>query len=473
MKILFLNPPFFSGDLYMKEVGRCGRRAVAGELWPQTGLAYLAAVALEEKCDVDLIDAMASRVGIDELTQRICNFAPDLVVANTTTPTFKNDVLVLERLKAAHPAIYAFTGTHVSALPDQSLKNSQADLIFINEAEETLREIIRHWDNWHNVPGIAFRNGNNVKITPPRPYIANLDDLPFPARRFLPNHQYKMPFFEDKPYATVIPTRGCPWKCIFCRAGEVWGAKIRTRSPENVIAEIEQIIGEFSIRNIVFMTDSLTLDKKWANAFFDAIPGRGLKFRWICNSRVDAITPDLLKKMKAAGCLLISYGVESGSQEILDASKKKITLDDSRDAMRWTREAGIMSMAYFIIGLPGETNETIEASIRFAKDIKPDYVNFHIATPFPGTELYEIAKQNRWLISDDWSEYEEEGSAVLRTETLTGQDLVEAQKRAMRKFYLRPVRLVKEVSNIKNLAQLRARIKAGASILVTLCKKKH
>lgn len=474
MRILFLNPPILTGEAYMKELGRCGRRSVAGELWPQTGLAYLAAVALKEKCDIKLIDAMASGETAQNLKQITAAFAPDLVIANTTTPTFKNDAKVLELLRGGHPeGVYAFTGTHVSALPEESLRESSADLVFIDEAEQTLREMILKWKNWSDIPGLAYKKGDTILITSPCPYISNLDELPFPARQFLPNDKYRMPFFEDEPYVTVIPTRGCPWQCTFCRAGKVWGSRIRTRSPENVIEEILEIKNKLGINNVIFMTDSLTLDKKWAAGFFDAILERNLVFRWICNSRVDAVAPEMLSRMKKAGCMLISYGVESGNQEILDESKKKISLEDSRNAIKWTREAGILSMAYFILGLPGETPETIEETIRFACDLDPDYANFHIATPFPGTQLYDIAREKGWLVTTDWSEYEEEGSAVLRTEALTARDLVAAQKRAMRRFYLRPQRILKEIRSVKNLSQLKARLKAGLSLFCLLSRKKN
>lgn len=461
-----------SGEHFMKEVGRCGRRTVAGELWPQTGLAYLAAVALKEGCDVRLIDAMASGETAEDLANIVRSFAPDLVLIHTTTPTFQNDALVLEQLKMAHPAVYAFVGTHVSALPEESLRRSKADFVFINEAEESLREVILKWDDWRaGIPGLAIRRDGEIMVTSECPYIANLDALPFPARHLLPNVKYHMPFFESEPFATVIPTRGCPWKCTFCRAGKVWGSKVRARSPENVIAEIEDMRKSLGIRNVVFMTDSLTLDRKWANRFLDLILERKLDIRWICNSRVDAVDLELLKKMKQAGCLLVSYGVESGNQAILDAAKKMIKLEDSRKAIRLTREAGLLSMAYFIIGLPGETAQTIEESIRFASEIDPDYVNFHVATPFPGTELYEIAQRNNWLATDDWNQYEEEGSAVLRTEALTAEDLVAAQRRAMRRFYMRPSRILKELWRLRNWGQLKARLRAAAAMLGALRKK--
>src|SRR5208283_3096165 len=162
---------------------------------------------------------------------------------------------------------------------------------------------------------------------------------------------------------------------------------------------------------------------------------RNIKINWIGNSRVDTISLELLKKMQQSGCQLLSFGMESGNQQILDSSKKHINLKQTVQGIQWAKQAGILTFGYFIVGLPGETWDTIKESIAFAKEADPDYVNFHVATPFPGTELYEIAKRNNWLITDDWSQYEEEGSAVMRTEHLSPEELVKAQKMAMRAFY--------------------------------------
>jgi len=472
LKVLFLNPPFITGDLFMKEVGRCGRRSVAGELWPQTGLAYLAAVALRAGCEARIVDAMASRMNLSELIDYTREFAPDLVVANSTTPTFRNDSEAMEALRKTHPAVYAFTGPHVSALPEESLRESGMDLVFINEAEMTLRQVLRKWKDWADIPGLAFRGGSGIVITSQCPAMSILDDLPLPARHLLPNASYTMPFFENEPFATVIPSRGCPWQCTFCRAGKVWGTKVRIREPRNVIEEIRDIRNNLGIRNVVFMTDSLTLDRRWAEAFFDLLIAEPPGFRWICNSRVDAVTPEMLLRMKKAGCILASYGVESANQAILDRAKKKTTPAQAREAIRWTRDAGILSMAYFILGLPGETKGTIEETIQFAREIDPDYVNFHVATPFPGTELYDLALENGWLTTRDWSAFEEEGSAVLSTETLSAEELVAAQKRAMRSFYIRPGRVWKEFRKIRTMGQFKARIKTAWHMVFTLNRRK-
>ncbi len=479
MRILFLNPPALNQSKYMKEIGRCGRRAVAGELWPQTGLAYLAAAVREAGHTPLIIDAMAEELTLNQLIQRITHWQPEMIVVNTTTPTFTNDITIIAEIMNVHPARTVLVGTHPSALPRESVSISEVDFVLINEAEDTIVELANFLATGKNgdehlrqIKGLAFKDKTGeVVITPPRPFIEPLDRLPLPARDLLPNHRYYMPFFGRHPFATVIPTRGCPWQCIFCRAGTVWGKKIRTRTPANVADEIQYIIDELHIRHIVFMTDSLTLNKNWLMEFLEILLTRKLKFQWICNSRVDAVDLEMLKLMKRCGCKLISYGVESGSQEILDRAKKHISLEDSRHAIAMNRAAGILSMAYFILGLPGENHQTIQQTINFIKELNPDYINVHIATPFPGTEFYRIAQQNGWLTSTEWSDYEEEGSAVIRTAELTTADLLAAQRRVMREFYLRPRWLLRELFRLRNHTSLTSRLTAAVNILRTLFNK--
>jgi radical SAM superfamily enzyme YgiQ (UPF0313 family) len=470
MRIFLLNPPHLSGTVYMKELGRCGRKSIAGERWPQTGLAYLAAVLLEDGHECRILDAMAEKIGVDETIRKISAFSPDLILIHITTPTFRNDAKVVELISQSAirnlQSKIGFTGTHGSVLPEESLHESVADFAIVGEAEETLRELVSKLSSdWENIQGLAFRKSKTqIQINQSRPLIANLNSLPFPARQLLPNEKYRMPFFAEEPFVTIIPSRGCPYQCTFCRAGAVWGERVRLRSAGNVCEEIERVISDLQIHNVVFMTDALTLKKSWTVELCELIKTRNLKIRWIGNSRVDAVDLELLKLMKSAGCELLSYGIESGNQAILDRAKKKITIAQSEQAIQLTKQAEILAFAYFILGLPGETRETINQTIAFAKKINPDYVNFHIATPFPGTELYQIAIDNKWLITDDWSQFEEQGSAVMRTEQLTAQDLVKAQKMAMRRFYFRPQQIAKEIKRVRNPAELKKKIRAGLKV---------
>ncbi len=486
MNILFLNPPSLKNEIFMKEIGRCGRKTVAGELWPQTGLAYLAAIATESGNNAKIIDGMATPLSINELINIIQKENFDLIIVHSSTPTFNNDNKIISEIKKVINVTIGFTGTHTTVLPKESLKNSKADFVLIGEAELTLREFINTLneipvqqdlfsssqnrinsaiDKLKTINGLAIKYEDKIIITPQREILPDLNSLPFPARELLPNDKYIMPFFDRKPFVTVVPSRGCPYKCTFCRAGKVWGTKPRFRDPSNIITEIKEIINKLNIKNIVFMTDALTLKRDWTLALLDEMLKENLGIRWICNSRVDSVDIEMLKLMKKVGCELISYGVESGNQTILDQAKKNIKIQDSINAIKLTRQAGITSLAYFIIGLPGETEETIKESIEFAKMLNPDYVNFHIATPFPGTEFYEYAKKNKLLISENWDDFEEEGSAVIRTKTLSPEQLIKFQKKAMNSFYFRPKYIMKELLSIRSTAALKAKIRACVNLI--------
>ncbi|HQO34216.1 MAG TPA: radical SAM protein [bacterium] len=460
-RCLFINPPMRNGTIYMKEIGRCGRRSIGGELWPQTGLAYLAAVARERGFTAELFDAMALGWGWEESLARASDFAPQLVFILVTTPTFTNDAAYAQAIRKTLPeAQIALVGTHVTALPEESLQESQADFGILGEAEPVLMEMLARWpDELHRVNGLARWQNGQVIRNPGRLFVESLDGLPDPARDLLPMDRYKMPFTEGRPFATVIPCRGCPYPCTFCRAGDVWGKKVRVRSPERVVRELLEIQGRFGIRDVAFMTDSLLTNREWAMNLFREMISAGIEIDWIANARADQVDPDLLNLMKQSGCRLISFGIESGCQEMLNSMKKHLTLEQCREGVRMTRKAGIVAFAYFILGLPGETRDTIRETIRFTKTLHADYVNFHIATPFPGTEFYEQARANGWLISDRWEDYEEEGSAVVSYPHLSASELVAAQKRAMLAFYLSPGHLIREIQRIGSWADLKAKCK--------------
>ncbi|MFP4379144.1 MAG: B12-binding domain-containing radical SAM protein [Candidatus Sumerlaeia bacterium] len=487
VSFLFLNPPDPDGGIWMKEVGRCGRKAIGGEIWPQTGLAYLAAMVEREGGRCRIIDGMAKTMSIDVLVHECRDWKPDVIIANSATPTLKNDSLVLHELVQATGALPVFAGPHVSALPESTLSETCAEVGLVNEAEETVAEVYRliaekpeafqdrseaFYESLGEIRGIVWKKGEKIVLNPPRPMIEDLDSLPLPARHLLPMQKYHMPFFQKHAFATIIPSRGCPWPCTFCRAGRVWGRKIRSRSVQSIINEINELREIFSIRHLVFMTDSLTLDRNWAKELFQAIMDLPEKPEWICNSRVDVVSPDMLALMKQANCQMISYGLESGSQEVLKRCRKGITLEQSARAIELTREAGLLSMAYFIIGLPGETRKSVQDTIRFAKKIRPDYVNFHVATPFPGTELYEEAVQKGWLCSDRWEDFEEEGSAVMQAGELTPEELEAWQAKAMRSFYMRPGRMLQELATLRSWSEFTAKARAGIKMLTTLGSRK-
>jgi len=442
----------------MKELGRCGRKSVANEKWPQTGLAYLASILGKDGHNIKIIDGMVQKFSTEEIRK----FNPRIAVLSTTTPTFNNDAKVAKMIKEDFDCCLGFVGTHVSVLPEKSLKESVADFIAVNEAEYTLLDLVRNLNSsWKNVSGLYYKSKDRIIKTKDREPIKDLDELPFPSRHLLPNQKYTMPLTRGNPFATIISSRGCPYRCIFCRAGSVWGKGVRARTTENVVKEIEFVVKDLNIKYFVFMTDTFTLNKKWTIDLCKKVIDKKLDIKFLCNSRVDTIDEETLKIMKKAGCISISYGIESGDQEILNTSKKGTTLEQATKAVQLTKKTRISVFAYFILGLPGETWKTIFKTIRFAKKLDPDYVNFHIATPFPGTELYDIAKRNNWIVSENWGDFEEQGSSVIRTKHLTSDDLVKAQKMAMNSFYLRPGKIISELLKIRSMNDLKIRVKTA------------
>ncbi len=469
MNILFLNPPILKNDtIFMKEIGRCGSTATGNQYWPQTGLAYLAAVA-EKKHKVKIIDAMAESIPTTKIIDITKNFAPDLVVIHTTTPTFKNDSQFLAEIKKDLPNVKSgFVGTHVSNTVKESLDTSLADFILVNEPELTFEDLLNNFlGNWNNIPGLAFRLNSTIKINKLRPLVENLDILPFPARHLLPNQKYRMVLTNNEVFATVVSSRGCPHSCIYCRVGYPWGKRFRKRSVNNVVEEIKEIKTKFGIKNIVFMADTFTIDKNWVINFCDKLIKENLKMNWLCNSRIDTIDEEMLKKMKEAGCSLISFGIESGSQDILNKAKKKLDIRKAENAIKITKNAGVKTFAYFVVGLPGETKQTIKKTIKFAKKLDPDYVNFHIATPHPGTELYDIAKKNNWIVDTNYEHYDQSGNySVMRNKDLTAEQILLAQKSAMRNFYFRPKYIIKQLSKLKKPKDIIELGKIGVQIFM-------
>lgn len=459
MDIVFLNPSLPSGQIFMKELGRCGRRSIGGETWPQTGLASLAAVAQDAGASVRILDAMVEQLTQPETLNVLRQWQPDLVVAGTTTPTFFSDADFLRQVKEQLGTTTAMAGTHVSVMPERSMRESDVDMMLVGEAERTVQRLVTTCrEAWAQIPGLALRRSEEVLLTGPAEVTRDLDTLPFPARHLLPWEKYHTPFSGKAPFATVIPSRGCPYHCTFCRAGSVWGHQPRLRSVSHVMAELQAMHNELPIRHFAFMTDTFTMQRDWVLDLMEEM--KSLDYQWVCNSRVDTIDETMAAAMKAAGCQIVSFGVESANPEILKRVRKGINLDQARAGVRIAKAAGLTTFAYFILGLPGETPATAQETIEFAIRLDPDYANFHVAIPFPGTELYHEAQKAGWLAHEDWDQFEEMGSAVMDLPDFSREQARYFQQRATRQFYLRPRQLWRELKRIRSTSDLLTRLKA-------------
>jgi len=309
------------------------------------------------------------------------------------------------------------------------------DGVIRGEVEQVVEKLTeRH--RWQEIEGLTYREDGRIKKNPDPAFFPDLDHLPFPARDLLRNELYVRPD-TGEPQTTLQTNRGCPSDCVYCLAGRASGKKIRFRSPENIVDEIESCVTEFNIRNFFFRADTFTWKKSWTIEVCREILKRELDVHWVCNSRVDTIDAERLSWMKRAGCWLISFGVESGHQEILDRMKKGTKPEQAQEALKWCREAGIKSYAFFVIGLPWETRDTLLQTARFAKKLPADFAEFSFAVPFPGSELYEFARKERLMEARDLDFFKND-EPVIRTFTLEKEELKKLRRKALRGFYFRP-----------------------------------
>jgi radical SAM superfamily enzyme YgiQ (UPF0313 family) len=319
----------------------------------------------------------------------------------------------------------------------------ELDFVIRHEPELTFAELLERIANVRSsddLLGIALRDdAGKVVVAPDRPLVKRLDDLPIPKQHLLPLDRYRMPFL-GKRYTWVLTNRGCPFSCTYCFEGVVWGKYVRYRSAESIYQELEYL-AEHDVRNILFLADLFTYDRKGVMRLCDLIIENDLQVRWTCNSRVDTIDEEMIVKMKRAGCWLVAFGIESGSQAVLDNVKKDAKVSDAEDAVRLCNKHGLKTWGYFIIGLPGENKSTVQETINLAKRIPLDIALFHIAMPYAGTEFYFQAVANGWLNTNEWKHFDMNDSAVLEYDAFSAEQILKATKRAFREFYLRPIQI--------------------------------
>lgn len=461
-KILFIYPPSTLAEEFseLEEVGN---------LQQPLGVAYLAAVLEKEGYIVKIIDSPPLSYNISDIIKQTLEFKPDIIGISAVTPTFYKAKEVAEKLKEVISVPILIGGPHPTALPDETLSYECFDIGVMGEAEETILELVKIIENQdftklENVPGIVFRKDGRVVKTALRPFIHDLDSIAFPARHLLPPLSAYHPTpatYKKLPIGTIMTSRGCPFKCTFCSRA-VFGSSYRFRSPKNVVDELEILVKDSHAAEIRVWDDTFNADPKRAIAICDEIVKRKLSISWTCLARVNFAKPEVLAAMKRAGCWQISYGIESGNNEILKNIKKGITIEMVREAVKETKRAGIASLGFFIIGLPGDTEQTMRQTIDFAKSLDLDAANFTICTPFPGTELYETLKQKGEIKK---IEYDKLMVNLPDKLYYVPQGLDEAtvkkyERMAYREFYLRPRFIIKQLRQIKSFTELWHKIKA-------------
>ena len=389
---------------------------------PPLGICYVAAACEKAGAQVQLFDFIISEYCPEKLKQMLDEFQPDVVGTSSVTMNFKKAVEILKQVKRFHPHVITMMGgPHVSFDYDDVLRNNQEiDIIVIGEAEKSLLDLIpriQNRDTWQNIPGIAFCENDCVLVTKARSLIQNLDDLPLPARHLLNIPKYHTLGFP----ISIITSRGCPNQCIFCQGRRMVGQKVRYRSMEKVVDEIE-ILMEMGFDLINIADDLFTVNKDRVIRFCQIIKERKLSFVWSAFSRVNTVDSEILEIMKSAGCYAVSFGIESGNTEMLKRIRKGITLDQARHAAKICKSAGIRTHASFMVGLPGETLQSLNDSLDFAESLDIEY-GFHFLAPFPGTSLREnIEQYDLEILTHDWNKYDA-NQAIVRTIALSPKDI--------------------------------------------------
>ncbi|MCK4352413.1 radical SAM protein [candidate division WOR-3 bacterium] len=473
MNILMLNPPFSGMKGRFSREQRSPAITKSGTLYYPMWLAYATGVLEKEGFSVKLVDAPANGLEINDVIEIVKDFKPSLIVIDTSTPSIYNDIKIAEKLKDIQLTTHnsqlttVLVGPHVSATADETLKlSSQIDIVCKGEYDYTIREIARKIKNHpalmhkcgvDNIKGISWQKDGKIIHNPDRPFIENLDEIPFVSKVYKKHLDYTKYFYAHSQYpiVTVVGGRGCPHKCVYCVYPQTFsGRKLRYRSIKNVVDEMEYITKEFKgVREIMFEDDTLTVNRARCKEFCKELLSKNLKIRWSCNSRAD-VDFETLKLMNLAGCRLFCVGFESGNQQILDNMKKGIKLETMRQFVKDTKKVGILIHGCFLVGNPGETKETMAQTLKFAKELNPDTAQFFPIMVYPGTELYKWTKEKNYLATEDYSKWlTPEGlhNCVVNLPNLSSKEMVEFCARARKEFYMRPSYITKKLSQaLKN-----------------------
>ncbi|MBQ3311522.1 radical SAM protein [bacterium] len=427
---------------------------------PPTDLLYLAAIA--EKCGLEAYIRDYSLGG--DFEEDLKNIKPDYLLANIATTTLDSDLAVFATAKNILPDIVNIAKGAIFLTQNSKilLTNKAITYIISGEAEETLKEILEQNLEPKDILGLWYRDGFVAKFSGVRPFIENLDELPFPARHLINNNLYRRPD-NNKVQAVIKVSRGCPNHCFFCLATPVSGSKVRMRSPENILEEIRECITKYNIKNFIFWSDIFNQNRDWVIDLCKKIIDSGMKFTWSANTRADTADDEMAKLMYKAGCRLVSIGSESGSQFMLDKIGKNVTLNDIRNTVKIFKKAHIRIYNYFILGLPWEDEQTANDTIDFAIELDTDFVSFYIASPLPGTRFYNFAiKEMHECIEKFDSTYY---SPLLNSYSLTKEQIIDFHKQAIKRYYLRPIYILKMLTKIHSLYEVKSYIKTGIRLL--------
>ncbi len=495
--ILLVNPPTPDRAIWIRSQHRVGRRSRENMIWPQMELAQMAAMLMPDYT-VEIIDANALRMSWPEFEEKLKELRPRFYLTQVTAPTLTNDMYGAFLARSLGAITIGF-GTHVTPMPRETLEQFPAlDFVLRGEPELTLRELMDTimaanglwkaqdgklikadgkpadesghlafmmkdadpmWSPTWEVPatdepiqdermhvtqsqltsirGLAWRRNTEIAVNWDRPFIRNLDDLPIPAHHMLPFDKYRIPAVKG-PYTFIVTSRGCTAGCKYCIKHVSYQFSIRLRTPENIMQEL-RVLKQLGIKHVHMYADLFTVNREQVMKLCQLMIQENLGLSWTCNSRVDYVDEEMLKLMGQSGCTYISWGIESANEQILKRAAKGYRLEQAPRALKWAHQAGIKNWGYFIIGLPGETPETIQQTMKFSKELPLDIALFHVAAPYPGTPFFFEVLENNWFRpGTQWEQVDMDKSTVLDYQGMTAEELERWQKKAFREWAFRP-----------------------------------
>lgn len=439
---------------------------------PPLGLLYIAAY-LEKHTQhhVEILDTQVEELGYEQLRHTIAQKRPNVVGITAMTLTLIDVMKTVCTVKEVDKDIkVVLGGPHVHIFPVETINLPGVDYGVLGEGEVTFRELV---DNLHRpealkeIKGLVFRDGDQIVSTGMRDLTQDLDELPFPARHLTPYWKYSSLLAKRSSITTMITSRGCPYRCTFCDRPHL-GKRFRARSPRDVVDEMEACT-QLGIYEFLIYDDTFTVDAKRVADICQEVQNRGLDVGWDIRARADTVTPEMLRALRAAGCERIHYGVEAGTDKILKVLNKQITMDQVREVFRWTKQAGISVLAYFMIGAPTETRGDILQTIEFAKSLAPHYVHITILTPFPGTQIYLDGLAQGVFEEDFWQHFAANPTSDFRPcyweKDLSAAELIELLEYAYKSFYLRPGYIVRQALQVRSVGELLRKARAGLKVL--------
>ncbi len=468
MKILLISPPIENtiASIMPKELEE------GLDFLPPLGLMYIAGyLEKETSYQIEILDSPVEGISHEQLKIEVRKRNPDVIGITAMTFTLIDVIKAAKTAKEINPEIKIILGgPHVIIYPEETINIPEVDFLVLGEGEKVIKPLLENLnnpENLKNIKGLVFRHDGGIVNTGRADLVENLDAIPFPARDLTPYKKYFSVVSSRMPVTTMFTSRGCPYKCLFCDRPQL-GKNFRARSAKNVVNEMEEC-QKMGIKEIFIYDDTFAVDKSRVLEICEEIKKRGLNIAWNIRTRVNTVDEEILTAMKESGCQRIHYGVEAGTQKILNVLRKGITLEQAEKAFKMTREIGIQTAAYFMIGSPTETKKDITQTIKFMKKLDPDYIQTSITTPFPATDLYKLAIEEKVVANDVWKKFAKNPQPgfipPIWDKELSRKELFYLLGRAYRSFYWRPKFIFKTLKKIKSAKELIRKARAGLQLL--------